>query len=228
MSRRVALAVLLVLGAGPAAPALAEGGAPPLPSAARRLLDTVTGVRGLRIAFHQIRDVDLTGEEIEADGVIGFRPPSDFRMAYTSPEVQEVVVSGDSLWVITPAENQALRFSFHAGEPGSEIFLLFGGGGERSLTDAFDIVQEPWADYEDALRLTPRDDDGSYPIQDIRLVVGPDGYPRRLFYREVSGDTVAFDFREVEVNPRDLADLVRLRIPPGVEVYDGDELQGSR
>jgi outer membrane lipoprotein-sorting protein len=211
-----------------AAPVLAAGaGADPLPAAAKRLHDAVTGVRGLRVEFHQIRDVELTGEEIEADGFIAFRPPGDFRMAYRTPEVQEVVVSGDSLWVLMPSENQALRFSFEPGAPGSEIFLLFGGGA-RELDEVFVIVQEPWADYEDALLLTPRADDGTYPIQDIRVVVGDDGYPRRLFYREVTGDSVVFDFRPAERNPENIGDLVRLVLTPGMEVHDGDELQGSR
>lgn len=202
-------------------------GAGALPPAAERLAEAVHDVRGLRMAFHQIREVDLTGEEVEGDGFIAFRPPGDFRMAYHSPEPQEVVVSADTLWVLMPAENQALRFSFEPGAPGSEIFLLFGGGGHR-LEDVFDIVQEPWADYPDALRLTVREDDGSYPIRDIRLVVSDDGYPRRLFYREITGDAIAFTFRDVDRDPEDIGDLVRLVLAPGMEVHDGDALQDAR
>lgn len=195
-----------------------------LPEAAARLERTMRATGGLRADFVQIRIVELTGEEIEATGFIAFRPPSAFRLAYVDPDPQEIVVTGDSLWVYMPADGQAIRYSFDAAAPGSEIFLLFGGG-ERRIEDAYEVVEERWADRADALRLTPRDVEPGYPIEEIRLLVDRGGFPERLFYRELGGDAVVFRFTRITVRPPDLDALVRLRIPAGTEILDGDELQ---
>lgn len=194
-----------------------------LPPAAARLESAVRGAAGLRADFVQIRVVELTGEEIEARGFLAFRPPAAFRLAYLDAEGQEVVVAGDSLWVYMPAEEQAIRYPFDADAPGSEIFLLFGGRG-RKLDDVYHVIEEPWADRVDALRLELRDPEPGYPIEEIRLLVDAAGFPERLFYRELTGDVVVFRFTRVTPAPPDLDELVRLRLAPGTEVLDGAEL----
>jgi outer membrane lipoprotein-sorting protein len=210
----IAGAALVVALAAAAPPA-----ASPLPPEAVRLERALRGVASLKAEFVQIRDIALTGESVEARGTLAFRPPDRFRLAYVSPEKQELVVRGDSLWVIVPSENQAQRYPYRDDAPGSEVFLLFGGKG-RSLSDAFTIVQEPWGTYSAALRLIPKAVEPGYPIEEIRLVVGKTGFPRRLFYRESTGDTVVFEFTEVDPNPPDIDALVALRIPKGMEVIE--------
>ena len=205
-------AALLVPAAGPAR---AE-----LPAEGLRLERALDGLRSLRADFMQIRTVDLTGEEIRAVGLLAFRPPHDFRLAYEIPMPQELVITGDSLWVVLPEENQAQRYAFEEAAPGNEIFLLFGGR-ERRLEEAFEVVQEPWGSHEAALRLVPRDRDPGYPIEEIRLVLRADGLPERLFFREVTGDDVVFTFTRFTRDPADIDELVALRLPPGIEIIDG-------
>ena len=190
-----------------------------MPSEALRLEKALKNVIGLRARFLQIRDVALTGESVEAHGVLAFRPPQRFRLAYAKPELQELVIQGDSLWVVLPSENQAQRYPFRVDAPGSEIFLLFGGR-NHALTEVFDVVQESWGGYPAALRLTPRDPEPGYPLEEIRLVVGRDGLPERLFFREATGDNVVFEFKNVEKNPADLEKDLALRLPPGIEIID--------
>lgn len=192
----------------------------PLPPEAARLDAALAGVKGLRVDYVQIRSVALTGEEIQARGTLAFRPPRDFRMRYETPEPQELAILGDSLWVVLPSENQAQCYPYEEGAAGSEMFLLFGGRRE-SLADAFEIVQEPWGSYEQALLLVPRDREPGYPIEEIRVVVGRDGFPERLFFREATGDTVVFRFVKVVKNPSDLDDLLRFELPPGIEIIEG-------
>jgi outer membrane lipoprotein-sorting protein len=194
------------------------GGAQPSGEAAR-LAQAVRGLRSIRADFVQIRDVSLTGESIQAHGVLAFRPPDRFRLAYVTPEPQELVIRGDSLWVIVPSENQAQRYPYADDAPGSEVFLLFGGRG-RALTDVFDVKEGPWGSYPRALRLVPKNVEPGYPIEEIRVVLGPGGLPQRLFLREATGDNVVFTFRRVEKNVADIDSLVRLRIPPGMEVIE--------
>ncbi len=215
-ARAAALVLALVVAAGALAPRTASA---KLPAEARRLEKALQGVRGIRADFVQIRDVALTGEEIQARGMLAFRPPHEFRLAYTEPDPQELVIRGDSLWVILPGENQAQRYPFSADSPGSEIFLLFGGR-NRSLEDAFQVTQEEWGSEANALHLVPRDVEPGYPIEDIRLIVGRNGYPRRLFFKESTGDTVVFEFTRIVKNPSDIAALTALDIPPGMEVID--------
>jgi outer membrane lipoprotein-sorting protein len=182
-----------------------------------RLERTLAGIHGLRADFVQIREVSLTGEHIESRGFLAYRPPQDFRLVFLAPESQELVIEGDSLWVIMPAENQAQRYPFEPEAPGSEVFLLFGAR-HRALTDVFHVTEEAWGSYPKALRLTPRDPDPGYPLEEIRVVVGANGYPERLFLREVTGDTVVFRFVKIRRDPPDIARLVRLALPPGIEV----------
>ncbi|HET9234290.1 MAG TPA: outer membrane lipoprotein carrier protein LolA, partial [Candidatus Eisenbacteria bacterium] len=82
------LAVLSTAGAG---------GAPP---EAVRLEAALRSVTGIRARFVQVREVALTGESVEATGVMAFRPPNRFRLSYTRPEPQELVIQKDSLWVV--------------------------------------------------------------------------------------------------------------------------------
>jgi outer membrane lipoprotein-sorting protein len=206
--------MLLVLLCGASA---AQAAAPP-PEAVR-LENALKSVNGLRGKFVQVREVALTGETVEAAGVMAFKPPQRFRLAYSRPETQELVIQGDSLWVVMPSENQAQRYPFRVNAPGSEVFLLFGGQ-HRSLTDVFDVKQEAWGSYPAALRLFPKHPEPGYPLEEIRLVVGKNGFPERLFFREATGDNVVFQFTALEKNPRDLEKDLALRLPPGIEVID--------
>jgi len=188
-------------------------------SEALRLEHALDNVKGLRADFVQIREVSLTGESVEAAGFLAFRPPHDFRLAYATPDPQELVIAGDSLWVVMPSENQVQRYPFSVDAPGSEVFLLFGAR-DRSLTSVFEVEEEAWAGYEKALLLTPRDAEPGYPLEEIRLIVGEHGFPYKLFFREVTGDTVIFTFTRVQKNPQDIDDLVKLELPQGIEVIE--------
>ena len=211
MRRMTGLAILLI---GMWTPILLAA-----PPEAERLQTTLRGIRGLSTEFVQIREVALTGETIEAHGLLAFLPPDRFRLAYMTPEPQELVIRGDSLWVILPFENQAQRYPFSLDSPGSEIFYLFGAQ-EKSLDSVYDIVQEPWGSYASALSLVPKAVEPGYPLEEIRLVVGKDGFPERLFVREVTGDTVVFRFSGMKPNPADIEALVELKLPEGIEVID--------
>jgi len=189
------------------------------PSEVVRLENALRSVTGLRAKFVQVRQVALTGESVEAAGTMAFKPPQRFRLAYSRPEPQELVIQGDSLWVVMPSENQAQRYPFRVNAPGSEVFLLFGGQ-HRSLTEVFNVKQEPWGSYPAALRLFPKHPEPGYPLEEIRLVVGKNGFPERLFFREATGDNVVFQFTALEKNPRDLEKDLTLRLPRGIEIID--------
>ncbi len=100
MIRRLAMLVVMLCGG------IAIQAASP-PSEAMRLENALRSVNGLRAKFVQVREVALTGESVEAAGVMAFKPPQRFRLAYSRPEPQELVIQGDSLWVVMPSENQA-------------------------------------------------------------------------------------------------------------------------
>jgi outer membrane lipoprotein carrier protein len=189
------------------------------PSEVVRLEKALRSVNGLRAKFVQVREVALTGESVEASGVLAFRPPQRFRLAYSRPESQELVIQGDSLWVVMPSENQAQRYPFRVNAPGSEVFLLFGGQ-HRSLSEVFEVKQEAWGSYPAALRLFPKHPEPGYPLEEIRLVVGKNGFPERLFFREATGDNVVFQFSGLEKNPPDLDKDLVLHLPRGIEIID--------
>jgi len=177
--------------------------------------------------FDLVREVDLTGETLGGSGFLAFRRPDRFRLVYLDPEPQEMVVAGDSLWVLLFDQHQAMRFTFDPEAPGSEVFLLFRGRMD-DLTRLFEITEEPWAGYDDALLLVPSTEDPTYPLEELRLAVDRRGVPVRLAYREITGDTVTFEFRRRKATGAELDRLTRLRLPAGMEVLDGDELTGDR
>mgnify|MGYP002624073762 CR=1 FL=1 len=190
-----------------------------LPPEAQRLEQALKELSGVKVDLLQRRSILITGEDVESRGILAFRPPQSFRLAYETPEPQELVVSGDSLWVVMPGEGQAQRYPFSVDAPGSEIFLLFGGK-NGTLSGAFEIRQEAWGSYERALRLLPRNPEPGYPLEELRLVVGKNGLPEKLFYREVTGDTVVLSFLKYEKNPKDIEALTALRLPAGIQVID--------
>ena len=66
-------------------------------------------------------------------------------------------------------------------------------------------------------------------VEEIRLVVGKDGFPERLFLKEITGDTVMFRFFGMTPNPPDIEELVKLELPKGIEIIDAsppDERSG--
>jgi outer membrane lipoprotein-sorting protein len=213
------LPVALALGVANApGGASARGGEEPPPEAIR-LESAVRSVRCISADFVQIRDVALTGESLTAGGTLALLPPSGFRLAYRSPRTEEIVITGDKLWVVMPEENQAQVYPFDEQAPGSEVFLLFGGGG-RTLFEVFDVVQEPWGTEPRTLRLLPKSPEPGYPLEEIRVVVGKDGFPARLLFREVTGDHVSFRFSNIRRNPENIDDLVGLQLPVGIEVIE--------
>lgn len=194
-----------------------------MPPAAERLERRLATVHSLRAEFVQIREVGLTGEEIEAPGVLVFQRPHAFHLTYMDEDRQEVVVQGDSLWVYSPLEKQAILYAFDPNAPGSEVFFLFGGQG-KPLNEVFAFSAEPWAGHQDALRLEPKVKDPGYPFDQMRLVVDEKGFPSLFFYSETSGDLVTMRFTHVEGNPKNIDSLIAFELPPTVEILDARDL----
>ena len=194
-----------------------------LPPAGQRLDARLEDTRSLQAWFVQTREVGLTGEVLEASGWLAFRRPHDFRLVYTGDDPQEVAVTGDSLWVYSPLEAQAILYPFDPFAPGGEVMLLFGARG-RSLTEVFHLTQEPWEGFDHALRLEPKHPDPGYPFVDMRLVVDEVGFPSIFYYAEATGDRVTLRFTRVRGNPAGIASALAFSMPDTVEVLDARDL----
>lgn len=192
-------------------------------SALERLEKTLARADNIHAEFTMIRSVDLTGEDLTGGGHMVLVQPDRFRLVYTHPDRQEVVVEGNTLWVVLHDENQAMRFPYDPNDSGSELYVLFGGG-KQSLHDLFDVTVEPWANYEEALRLVPKSEQTASVIEELRVVVGASGYPERVFYREITGDSVVFGVTKIEKNPASALKDVTLKLPPDMEIIDGKEM----
>jgi len=197
----LALAALAVLPAGQADAQTAD-------AAARRLRDRYRAVRSFQADFVQT----LGGQQLA--GTLTVQGDA-FRIEL--PE-QVLVSDGRTLWSYSREDNQVLVQDYRPEEVGFSVGQLF-----TDWTRQFRVTGATRATMggvgHDVLALVPRE--AGSTVRDATLYVrSSDAVPTRVRVHDVSGQTLAFDLRNVRLNARLPSGTFTFRAPSGAEVVD--------
>ena len=202
LSRLAALALLAgVLTAGQAAAQSAD-------AVANRLQERYAGVRALTADFTQTAG----GQTLR--GTLSVRGEA-FRLELPG---QVLVTDGATLWSYSADEEQVVIQDYDPSDVGFQIGQLF--------TDYLEVFRATGASratisgvQHDVLALKPREAGSS--VRDVTVYArSSDGVPTRIRVHDVNGASLAFDLRNVRLNPSLPASRFRFSAPAGTETVD--------
>lgn len=202
LTRLGALALaLIVLSAGQAA-------AQSVDDVARQLKQRYDGVDALSADFTQTIGGETLRGSIQVKG-------EAFRLSLPG---QTLVTDGRTLWSYSENEEQVVIQTYDPSEVGFQIGQLF--------TDYLAVFRPTGASKatisgteHDVLALRPRETGSS--VRDVTLYArSADGVPTRIRVHDVNGSTLAFDLRNVRLNPRIPQSRFSFSAPSGTETVD--------
>ena len=131
---------------------------------------------------------------------------------------QTLVTDGTTAWVYSKSEKQVLVNDAVADETAFSPADFF-----TNYPDRFDVKVQGSESIggvrHDRLQLTPKEK-GTFLREVTLFVRASDALPTRVQIVDGNGTRVAFDLRDVEVNPRLSNDVFRFVTPQGAEVVD--------
>ncbi|MEP0546829.1 MAG: outer membrane lipoprotein carrier protein LolA [Rhodothermales bacterium] len=131
---------------------------------------------------------------------------------------QTLVTDGTTAWVYSKSEKQVLVNDAVADETAFSPADFF-----TNYPDRFNVTVQGSESISgvrhDRLKLTPKES-GSFLREVTLFVRASDALPTRVQIVDGNGTRVAFDLRDVEVNPRLGNDVFRFVTPQGAEVVD--------
>ena len=222
---RVAVAVTVLLLAGPFAVAPARGASAAVtPADLAQVIAKVQArydaTRDFEARFRQELHLAAGGQTIESRGRVWFQRPGRMRWEYAAPELQTIVADGKHLWVHRPAEQQVLRSplveAFQAQAPVS--FLL----GVARLDEAFTARRlESVGTGRVRLEVTPADAGEAADLGRLTLEVDSATWDLvAAVVRDPLGNQTRVELRELKRNRGIDAARFRFVPPPGADVIE--------
>ena len=174
----------------------------------RRLQQRYAGVNTLTADFTQ-----SAGSQ-KLQGTLSVRGEA-FRLQLPG---QTLVTDGTTLWSYSEDEAQVVIQDYDPTDVGFQIGQLF--------TDYLKVFRATGASratiggvQHDVLALRPREAGSS--VRDVTVYArSSDGVPTRVRVHDVNGSTLAFDLRNVQLNPSLPASRFRFTAPSGTETID--------
>jgi outer membrane lipoprotein carrier protein len=170
------------------------------------------GVRSLTADFKQeLYGTDLRLLETET-GTLSLERPNRFRWTYVEPTELVVVADGVKLWMYDVELAQVTVAPLDETVGSSPAMLL---SGDRTVREAFNVVQVYPADGLDWVKLAPKADAADF----ASVLIGFDGAaPQRLELVDGLNQVTRIEFENVVVNPDIAATEFEFRPPAGVDV----------
>jgi outer membrane lipoprotein carrier protein len=173
----------------------------------------------LRARFVQTKVFELLEEEDESAGMLYYQKPDAVRWQYTKPDSSYTILRGDSGWAVFPDIRQVQRFGLHGSRAANVLAIVGFGSCGPDLESSFQISLASGEHGAPILVLVPTVAEIAASFDRIELTLDPKLYlPRKVSMHETSGDTVRFEFLDLEPGvPVDSA-LFEHTIPKGYEV----------
>jgi outer membrane lipoprotein carrier protein len=208
--------------AGAAAPGAAGSAGEDCPEPAviaDRLQARYDATAAFRASFRQETILAALGQREEARGAVAFKRPGKMRWDFETPERQQIIADGATLWIYQPADNQVLKAPFEAAFVSTTPVSFLTGVGR--IKDDFRPEADPrGCDATRAhLRLV------SKGAQDVgRLTLTVDRATFDILEAEVTdplGNVTRVAFADLRRNV-EIADAeFEFRVPPGVDAPAG-------
>jgi len=204
-----------------AAPQAQKARAEPDPSL-KALIDKVQAVQEkiqtLRVEFTQTNEFEMLSEPQVFEGKLVLKKPSTALYAYHKPDPLYFQVKDGWLLVYDPSKKEASYQDIRRHEGRIQRYLDISSP-LKELGKNFDIALEDEKDGLAHLKLTPKKRRAKKKIQEMHFFVDREtGTIGRFEIVEASGDAIAFDFRNWEINPELSDEDFEVKIPQGVKV----------
>ena len=175
----------------------------------------------LRARFVQTRIFETLAEADTAAGVLYYRRPDAVRWQYAEPETSWTVLNGDQGWSVFPRLRQVHKFDLQRAQTEAVLSIVGFGACGKDLQQTFAITLEPSEERTQVLRMTPLESEIAARFTHIDLVLDTqDHLPRQVVLHETSGNTMRFEFLDVERGVRIADALFEYEFPKGYEILE--------
>jgi len=176
-------------------------------------------IRSFQADFDQVSETKTIQREKHSSGRVYFLKPDRMRWRYHAPEVRDIYLLGELIYVHMPSQNMVIEQMLGQALPGTAPARLFMG--VRVLTESFFISRAPDRNQGDkaaCLRLTPREKKG-IAVEEILLWIGKEDFlPVRTESRDILGNRTTLNFQNQKANPSLGEGLFRFQIPADAEI----------
>ncbi len=214
--------LLVAVASAAAAPGMSPGSPAPPDPILSRLQTRLETLKTLRGRFIQSLDAPALGRPRVEEGTFALKRPSMMRWEYEKPEKKLAILDGRNSWLYLPEEREVHRGSLKEIEDAGAVTLMLAG--RIKLTSDFrcrrlslDEAGPQGVAGALVLELVPVNPRGEFE----KLILAVD--PERLLIRRLTvvgsaGDTMAFEFFDLDENVPLDDEQFRFEPPPGVEV----------
>ena len=177
--------------------------------------------RTLRARFVQTKVFEVLGEEDASSGVLYYLKPDAVRWQYFEPDTSWTVLRGEKGWSVFPRIRQVQKFELRGSRVDALLSIVGFGSCGRDLEEVFQITLDTSTEGSDVLTMVPKDPEVAASFERVDLTLDPqDHLPRQVVMHEVSGDTVRFEFLDLERGGRVEDKLFEYETPKGYEVVE--------
>jgi len=168
--------------------------------------------------FVQESLIKSLGKKQQAEGMVYFKKPGKMRWVYHKPTRQEIISDGKTLWTYRPEDKQVIvsrmAQAFQSKVPSS--FLAGIGNLKKDFQPHF--FQEPSADKDYFLELTPLEAQGS--LEKLFLVVHREDFKiLQAKIQDAMGNITHINFSKIQFDNNLSEALFTFKPPKGVEVF---------
>jgi outer membrane lipoprotein carrier protein len=173
----------------------------------------------LRARFVQTKVFTVLGEKERSAGVLYYRKPDRLRWEYLEPDRSWTVIDGDRGWAVFPRIHQVHRFDLGASRTEGILSLVGFGACGPAFAESFDMTLASGAGAAPVLSMTPRRPEIAASFTRIELTLDPkDHLPRAVVLHETTGDTIRFEFVDVQRGIALEGSLFQFTAPEGYSV----------
>ncbi len=179
------------------------------------------GLVSLRASFTQTKVFTIFDEREESSGEFVFLRPDMLSWRFTSPDSTLTVIRGEAAWTVMPHIRQVQKVRL-SGSSTDRIMSIVGFGScGAGMKEDFDISLKGEENGLIHLEMVPTSEDISPYFSMIELGLDPgDFLPRKIVFREYSGDLLIFEFGGMDPGaPVDEAEF-EFSVPEGFEVIE--------
>jgi outer membrane lipoprotein carrier protein len=189
-------------------------------SALARAQQAYDAMRTLRAEFTQSLINPMLGAPEASRGTMYLAPPGKFAMRFSDPAGDRIVADGTWLWIYTPSTvpDQVIRQPIpEAGANTPNLFQQFVDHPRERYAVTFLRPDTAAGERVAVLRFVPRRE--GLPFREaVMAVARRDGWPRRLWLVEESGQRRELVFQRIEVNGDIPPAELQFAVPRGTKV----------
>ncbi len=168
------------------------------------------------LTFEFTQQLSMNGMEslFEATGKAAFKKPGMMKWDYISPDTQQIVSDGQTIWIFQPAFNQVIISTFPKERNISRDFL----SGMGRLSEDFSITfLEDNSNKPYYLKLTPKEPQTN--TTGLIIKVNEKTYMVEEFTNfDLLGNATKIRMKRIEINPELSSDFFSFTVPEGAKV----------